>query len=165
MTQIFFERRPMSANPLDQFLIKPLIPLSLGSWDITFTNSSLFMMLTTLGILLFQYCAIKKEEVLPSRLQSLFEITYDFIDTMVKDNLGDEGKKYFPFIFSLFLFLLAGNLWGMVPYAFTFTSHIIVTFSLAFAIFIGITLLGLSKHGLGFFRCLKCCPNQSPKYS
>jgi F-type H+-transporting ATPase subunit a len=142
----------MSGNPLEQFLVKPLIPLKMGGYDITFTNSSLFMVLTTAAALCFQYAAVRGDKVIPSRIQSLFEMTYDFIGSMVKDNLGVEGKKYFPFIFSLFLFVLFGNLWGMVPYSFTFTSHIIVTFALSLTVFITVTIIGLVKHGFKFFR-------------
>ncbi|MBL9029104.1 MAG: F0F1 ATP synthase subunit A [Caedimonas sp.] len=142
----------MSGNPLEQFLIKPLVPLHMGAWDLSFTNSSLFMALTTLAILWFQYASVQDGRIIPSRFQSLFEISYDFIESMVKDNLGTEGKKYFPFIFSLFLFILFGNLWGMVPYSFTFTSHIVVTFALAITVFISVTVIGFMKHGLKFFR-------------
>jgi F-type H+-transporting ATPase subunit a len=142
----------MSGNPLDQFLIKTLIPLHIGPYDISFTNSSLFMVFTTLSILCLQYAAVRNKQLVPSRLQSLFEIAYDFISSMVKDNVGSEGKKYFPFIFSLFLFILFGNLWGMFPYSFTFTSHIAVTFALSLVVFITVTLIGLFKHGVRFFR-------------
>ena len=142
----------MSGNPLAQFLIKPLIPMQIAGYDISFTNSSLFMMLTTLGILAFQYAAIHRQRVVPNRIQSLLEVFHDFIHTMVQDNLGPEGQKYFPYIFSLFLFILFGNLWGMVPYSFTFTSHIVVTFTLAMVVFISITIIGLTKHGWKFFR-------------
>lgn len=142
----------MSGNPLAQFLIKPLIPIQIAGYDISFTNSSLFMMLTTLGILAFQYASIRSQRVVPNRIQSLLEIFHDFIQDMVKDNLGSEGQKYFPYIFSLFLFILFGNLWGMVPYSFTFTSHIVVTFTLAMVVFITITIIGLTKHGWKFFR-------------
>ena len=142
----------MSGNPLAQFLIKPIIPINIAGYDLSFTNSSLFMMLTTFVILGFQYMAIHRGQIVPHRIQSLLEIFYDFIQTMVRDNLGAEGQKYFPYIFSLFLFILFGNLWGMVPYAFTFTSHIIVTFTLAMVVFVSITIIGLVKHGWRFFR-------------
>ncbi len=142
----------MSDNPLAQFLIKPLIPLHIAGYDISFTNSSLFMLLTTFGILAFQYAAVHRQRVVPNRVQSMLEISHDFIQTMVQDNLGPEGRKYFPFIFSLFLFILFGNLWGMVPYSFTFTSHIVVTFALAMMVFVTVTVIGLVKHGFKFFR-------------
>ena len=142
----------MVTNPLEQFLIKPLIPFHIGNYDISFTNSSLFMVLTTALIILFQWAGVKDRKIIPSRLQSFYEISYEFIQTMVKDNLGEDGKKYFPFIFSLFLFILFGNLWGMIPYSFTFTSHIIVTGALAFLVFSLITTVGLMKHGVKFFR-------------
>ncbi|MBN9342776.1 MAG: F0F1 ATP synthase subunit A [Caedibacter sp. 38-128] len=142
----------MATNPLEQFLIKPLIPLHIGGYDISFTNSSLFMVLTTALIILFQWAGVKDRKLIPSRIQSFYEISYEFIQTMVKDNLGEDGKKYFPFIFSLFLFILFGNLWGMIPYSFTFTSHIVVTGALALIVFVLITSVGLAKHGFKFFR-------------
>lgn len=142
----------MATNPLEQFLIKSIVPLHIGGYDISFTNSSLFMVLTTALIILFQWAGVKDRKIIPSRIQSFYEISYDFIETMVKDNLGEDGKKYFPFIFSLFLFILFGNLWGMIPYSFTFTSHIIVTGALAFIVFVLITSVGLAKHGVKFFR-------------
>lgn len=142
----------MATNPLEQFLIKPLIPLNIGGYDISFTNSSLFMVLTTALIILFQWAGVKERRIVPSRIQAFYELSYNFIQSMVKDNLGDEGKKYFPFIFSLFLFILFGNLWGMIPYSFTFTSHIAVTGALALMVFLLITGIGLMKHGLKFFR-------------
>ncbi|MBN9412394.1 MAG: F0F1 ATP synthase subunit A [Candidatus Paracaedimonas acanthamoebae] len=142
----------MATNPLEQFLIKSIVPLHIGGYDISFTNSSLFMVLTTALIILFQWVGVKDRKIIPSRIQSFYEISYDFIQTMVKDNLGEDGKKFFPFIFSLFLFILFGNLWGMIPYSFTFTSHIIVTGALAFIVFVLITSVGLAKHGVKFFR-------------
>jgi F-type H+-transporting ATPase subunit a len=90
--------------------------------------------------------------LVPGRWQSMAELMYEFVANMIRDNVGSEGRKYFPFIFSLFMFVLFGNLLGMVPYTFTFTSHIIVTFGLAIVIFIGVTIIGFARHGAGYLR-------------
>jgi F-type H+-transporting ATPase subunit a len=94
---------------------------------------------------------IKKSSLIPNRFQSSVELLYEFVSNMVKENVGTGGKKYFPFIFSLFMFILFGNLLGMIPYSYTFTSQIIVTITLALIIFIGVTLIALIKHKLEFF--------------
>ena len=88
---------------------------------------------------------------MPGRLQSIAELSYEFIAGMVRDTVGDEGRKYFPLIFTLFMFILFGNLAGMIPYSFTFTSHIAVTFAMAAVVFVGVTVLGFIRHGLHFF--------------
>lgn len=147
-------------NPLHQFLIKEIIPLHLGGYDISFTNSSLFMVLATGLILWFQVTSLRGTTLVPTRLQSLFEMSYDFISKMVVETAGVEAKKYFPLIFSLFMFVLFGNMLGMVPYGFTFTSHILVTFALAALIFIGVTCLGFLRHGVKYFSLL--CPDGVP---
>lgn len=139
-------------SPLEQFMIKPLIPLHIAGYDISFTNSSLFMVLSTLLILWIQAASLKGSPVVPGRLQAFYETSYEFINSMVRDNTGEEGRKYFPFIFSLFLFIAAGNLWGMIPGSFTFTSHLAVSGTLAFIVFVLVTAIGFSKHGLKFFR-------------
>lgn len=139
------------ANPLQQFEIKPLVPVELGGVDASFTNSSLFMVLTMLAISVFLIAGTSKKSLVPGRLQSLAELSYEFIAGMIRDNVGQEGRKYFPFVFSLFMFVLFGNLLGMIPYSFTFTSHIAVTFAMAAFVFVGVTLIGIFRHGLHFF--------------
>jgi len=136
------------ASPLSQFEIKKLIPLEFMGYDISFTNSSLAMLTTVILILLFTSIGLKKSAIIPSRGQSLVEISYEFIANMIGDNIGKSGMKYFSFIFSLFMFILLGNLLGMLPYSFTWTSHIIVTFSISFFIFIAVTMIAIAKHGL-----------------
>ena len=138
-------------SPLDQFKIHPLIPFKLAGVDVSFTNSSLFMMVVTSIITLFFVLAMRRASLVPGRFQSMAEVGYQFVASTVKDNVGAEGRKYFPFIFSLFMFVLVGNLMGMLPYSFTVTSHIIVTFALAALIFIGVTLIALFRHGAHFF--------------
>ena len=139
------------ADPIHQFEIKELIPLELFETNISFTNSSLFMSLAIIFVTLLLLISIKNKSLIPSRLQSISEIFYEFISNMVSDNIGDKGRKFFPLIFTLFTFLLFGNMLGMLPYSFTFTSHIIVTFVLAMFIFLLVTLLGIFIHGFKFF--------------
>ena len=139
------------ADPIHQFEIKELIPLELFETNISFTNSSLFMSLAIISVILLLLVSIKNQSLIPSRLQSISEIFYEFIANMISDNIGEKGHKFFPLIFTLFAFILFGNLLGMLPYSFTFTSHIIVTFVLAIFIFLFVTLLGIFIHGFKFF--------------
>ena len=136
------------ASPLSQFEIKTLIPIEVFGYDISFTNSSLAMLITIISILLFMIIGLKNSNIVPSRKQSLIELSYEFIAGMITDNVGKAGMKYLSFIFTLFMFILVGNLLGMFPYSFTWTSHIIVTFSIAFFIFLAVTVIAISKHGL-----------------
>lgn len=135
-------------SPLEQFTIKTLIPLPhLAGFNIDFTNSSLFMALTVVAASVFLLAGMRRKALVPGRWQSMVEMTYEFIAGTVRDNVGQEGRPYFPFIFTLFMFILLCNLLGMIPYSFTVTSHIIVTFALALLIFIGCTLIAIIKHG------------------
>jgi F-type H+-transporting ATPase subunit a len=139
-------------GPLHQFEISSLYDIKLYNTDISFTNSALSMVISIILATLIFYLGSRKNGDVPNRLQILVEMSYDFIANMVKDNVGKGGRVYFPFIFSLFLFILFGNVLGMVPYNFTYTSHIIVTFGLAGFIFIGVTIIGLAKHGISFLK-------------
>ena len=139
-------------NPMHQFEIKRLIPLELFGFDASFTNSALFMVIAATLITLFTIYAMWGGKLVPTRLQSVAEISYEFIANMVRDNVGTSGMQYFPFIFTLFMFVLALNMLGMMPYSFTVTSHIIVTFALAIVVFIGVTIIGIVKHGAHFLR-------------
>ena len=138
-------------SPLEQFEIIPYIHIDLKGIDISFTNSSLAMTITVAVITLFLTFSVNTRSIVPSRLQLLSELSYNFIVQLLKDTVGTEGRKYFPFVFTIFMFVLIGNMVGMIPYSFTFTSHIIVTFALAAIVFIGVTVLGFVKHGLRFF--------------
>jgi len=138
-------------NPLEQFEIKRLIRLHIGQVDISFTNSALFMIVAVLLATALLVIGTRRAQLVPGRLQSVAELSYEFIANMIEENVGTEGMRYFPFIFTLFMFVLFGNLIGMVPYTFTYTSHIIVTFALAAVIFIGVTMIGLTRHGFHFF--------------
>jgi len=140
------------AGPISQFEIKPLVEIGpIAGLDLSFTNSSLFMLLAVVLSVALMVFGARKREMVPGRLQSVSELSYEFIANMVKDNVGSEGRKYFPFIFSLFMFILFGNTLGMIPGSFTFTSHIIVTFTLAMVVFILVTLIGLMRHGVKWF--------------
>ncbi len=139
-------------NPMHQFEIQRLIPLDLFGFDASFTNSALFMLIAACLITLFTIFAMRRKALVPSRSQSVAELSYEFVANMVRDNVGTEGMKYFPFVFTLFMFVLALNMLGMLPYSFTVTSHIIVTFALAAFVFLGVTLLGFWKHGIKFLK-------------
>ena len=109
-------------------------------------------MVITLGLVsAFMILGMRRSAIVPGRWQCAAELAYEFVAGLLRDTVGQEGRKYFPFVFTLFMFILCGNLLGMVPYSFTFTSHIVVTFALAFVIFIGVTVLGFAKHGMHFF--------------
>ena len=138
-------------GPLAQFEIKTLIPLQIGDTNVSFTNSSLFMALAVGLAVLFLVLGMRRRELVPGRWQSMAELSYEFIANLLRDTVGPEGRKYFPFVFSLFMFILFGNLLGMVPYSFTFASHVIVTFAMAMTVFVGVTILGFVKHGAHFF--------------
>lgn len=140
------------ANPVEQFKIEPLVPLEIGGVNVSFTNSSLYMVVAVVLATAFLTLSVKGRALIPGRWQSMAELMYEFVANMIRDNVGSEGRKYFPFIFSLFMFVLFGNLIGMVPYTFTYTSHIIVTFGLAIVIFLGVTVIGFARHGAGYLR-------------
>jgi F-type H+-transporting ATPase subunit a len=143
----------MAANPMSQFDVYRIGPeIKVGAFDISFTNASLFMILSTVSILLIFNLGSKKNTLLPNKLQLLAELSYTFVAKMISDTAGSKAKPYFAFIFSLFMFVLFCNMFGMIPYTFTVTSHIIVTFVLASFIFIGVTIIGFIKHGLGYLK-------------
>ncbi len=140
------------AGPIEQFEIKPLLELTAGGVDLSFTNSSAYMVLTVAlaaGLLLI---GTAKRSLVPGRWQSVSEVLFEFVGKTLRENAGKEGMRFFPLVFSLFMFILVANLIGMFPFAFTVTSHIIVTFALAMIVFGTVTVYGLAKHGLGFFR-------------
>ncbi len=141
-------------SPLEQFEIVPFINFKSSGIDLSFTNSSLSMLITVAFITVFLTFTVSTRSIVPSRLQLLSELSYNFIAQLLKDTVGNEGRKYFPLVFTIFMFVLIGNMVGMIPYSFTFTSHIIVTFALAAMVFIGVTILGFIKHGLHYFALL-----------
>lgn len=138
-------------SPVEQFTIKTLYDLNLMGIDVSFTNASLFMILSICCSIGFLYFGARKKSIVPNRIQCLVEMSYEFVANMVKENAGKGSQAYFPFVFTLFMFILFGNLLGMIPYSYTFTSQIAVTFTLAAIIFVGVTLIALFKHGFKFF--------------
>ena len=138
-------------SPLEQFEIIPYWQIKINNLDLSFTNSSFAMVLTVAFITIFLTATVKTRSIIPTRMQLISEMSYNFINQLLNDTVGNEGKQYFPFIFTIFMFVLIGNMIGMVPYSFTFTSHIIVTFALASVVFIGTTILGFVRHRLHFF--------------
>ncbi|WP_222184294.1 F0F1 ATP synthase subunit A [Geminicoccus harenae] len=138
------------ADPLHQFVINPLVPINVAGLDLSFTQSSLWMMITVAAAYGLVMLGTKHAALIPGRLQSVVELAYEFIAGLIKDNAGREGMRYFPAIFTLFMFILFGNMLGLVPMAFTFTSHIIVTFAMAITVFVLITALGFAIHGAHF---------------
>ena len=133
-------------SPLEQFTIKRIFDLNIGGIDVSFTNSAAFMIVSIVLISSLMILGSRKQLLIPNRWQNLAEMTYELIAKTVRENIGDEGKKFFPFIFSLFVFILFCNGLGLIPYSFTVTSHIIVTFTFAALVFIGVTVLGFVRH-------------------
>ena len=145
----------MIYTPLEQFSIISIIPIHIGNYYLSFTNSALYIFLAIGFIfLLFQLVTQNGGNLVPSRWQSFVEMIYEFVVSLVDEQIGSKGKKYFPLIFTTFVFLLFTNLIGMIPYSFTATSHLVVTFGLSLSIFIGITIVGFQIHGLHFFSFL-----------
>jgi len=139
------------ADPLLQFQINPIVPLEIAGINVSLTNSSLAMIAAAALVTAFMAGSMRGRALVPGRWQSMAEISYEFVANMIRDNVGSEGRPFFPFILTLFMFILFGNLLGLLPYSFTFTSHIIVTFAMALTVFIGVTIIGLVRHGLHFF--------------
>ncbi len=139
------------ASPIEQFKIQPIVPIKLGELDLSFTNSALAMVITVAAASLFLALGARRRALVPGRWQVMSEMAYEFVANMIRDNVGDAGRRYFPYIFTLFMFILIGNLLGLIPGAFTFTSHIIVTLGMALTVFVAVTLIGIFKHGLHFF--------------
>jgi F-type H+-transporting ATPase subunit a len=143
-------------DPMHQFEIHPLIPIhvALGGkqLDLSFTNSGLLMLLAVVIITGFLTLAASSRALVPGRMQSIAEISYEFVANLVRDTVGTDGMQYFPFIFAIFSFVLLCNMLGMMPFSFTVTSHIIVTFAMALGVVLTVVVLGFAKHGLGFLK-------------
>jgi F-type H+-transporting ATPase subunit a len=139
-------------GPMHQFEIQRIMPLEIAGYDVSFTNSSLFMAIAVALITGFLLYAMRAGALVPGRMQSVAEVLYEYIATMVRENLGPEGARFFPWVFTIFIFILTLNLMGMIPYSFTVTSHIIVTFALAAMVWITVTIVGFARHGFGYLR-------------
>ena len=137
-------------DPIHQFHIKELVHIDVGGMNLSFTNSALFMIIAAVLAGGFLYYTTSSRAVVPGRLQSVSEMAYEFVANMLRDGAGASGMKFFPLVFSLFMFVLVGNLLGMFPYFFTFGSHIIVTFALAMLVIGTVVVYGFWKHGLHF---------------
>ena len=142
----------MANDPIHQFHIAKWIPIEIGGLDFSFTNSSAFMVATVAAAGAFLYMTTSSRGLIPGRLQSISEMSYEFVASMLRDAAGSQGMKFFPFVFSLFMFVLVANVIGLFPYFFTVTSHIIVTFALALLVIGTVIVYGLMKNGLGFFK-------------
>ena len=143
----------MATNPMQQFEVYRIGPeIKIESLDLSFTNASLFMLLSALAICGVLFLGTRERKLVPDKLQLISEIIYNFIAKMISDTAGTKAKPYFPFIFSLFMFVLFCNMLGMLPYSFTVTSHIIITLIMAIFIFIAITIIGFLKHGFGYLK-------------
>jgi F-type H+-transporting ATPase subunit a len=147
-------------SPLEQFEIHAIVPISIGGLDVSFTNSALWMAIAVALVYGLVMLGSRHASVVPGRLQSLVEMSYEFIGNMVGSTVGREGRRYFPFIFTLFMFILFGNALGMIPGSFTYTSHIVVTFSMAIFVVTTVTVIGIVRHGWHFFSFFapKGCP-------
>lgn len=141
------------AGPMEQFAIKVLHPFNVGGYDMSFTNSSLWMAVALAGVAIFLFVGTAKPQLVPGRWQAAVEYVYDFIRKMLDENVGPEGRKFAPLIFSIFIFVLACNILGLIPWvgAFTPTSHIAVTLGLAVIVFVTVCIVGFARHGFHFF--------------
>jgi F-type H+-transporting ATPase subunit a len=139
-------------QPLEQFEIERIVPLHIGKLDVSYTNSALMMTIVVVLITALIMLSTRRAALVPGRWQSVTEMLYEFVADMVDTNAGHGARQFFPFVFTLFVFILFSNLLGLVPYSFTVTSHIIVTFALAAIVFVGVTIVGIVKHGWHFLR-------------
>jgi len=137
---------------MHQFEIKRIIPIDLFGYDVSFTNASLFMVIAVVLIVGFLILAMGRRALVPGRVQSIAELSYEYIANMVRETLGEDGMKFFPWVFTIFIFILTLNLLGLIPYSFTVTSHIIVTFAFAAMVWIMVTLIGFVRHGIGYLK-------------
>jgi len=139
-------------DPIRQFDIHKMVDIHIGNYDISFTNSSFMMVVSVVAICMFLLLSTSKKSLVPGRLQSLAEISYEFVANMVRSTAGRDGLKFFPFIYALFMFILFANMFGLIPFFFTTTSHIIVTFVLAMIVMLTVIIVGFWKNGFGFLQ-------------
>lgn len=140
------------ADPIHQFIIQDIVPLSIGGINVSFTNSALWMVIAAGLSTTVLTLAMRQRALIPGRMQVFAESVYEFVANMVRENVGAGGRQYFPFIFTLFVVVLMGNMLGLIPYSFTYTSHLAVTAGLALFIFLWVTILGFVKHGAHFLH-------------
>lgn len=142
----------MKMTPMEQFAVKPLVPLHIGGYDVSFTNQALWMWIVVGAVSLFMTLAVRRRSLVPTRLQSMAEISYEFVADMIGSAAGEDGLKFFSFIFTLFMFILFSNVLGLLPGSFTVTSQICVTFGLAAFIIVMVIVTGFIHHGIGFLK-------------
>ena len=139
-------------DPIHQFGIHKLVDIKIGGYDVSFTNSSLFMVLTLAVIALVLLWGSSARAVVPGRAQTVAELSYEFVVKTLRDTTGEAGLRFLPLVFSLFMFVLVANLFGMIPYFFTVTSHIVVTAALALLVIFTVTIYGFYKNGIHFLK-------------
>jgi F-type H+-transporting ATPase subunit a len=149
-------------DPIHQFDLHRILHITVGGWDLSFTNSAFFMLLAVLLTFFFFLLATQARALVPGRLQSVAEVAHDFIAGIVQESMGKGGMKFFPLVFTLFAFIFATNMLGMFPGAFTVTSHIAVTAALAGLVFLTVIVVGFAKNGLGFLKLF--APSGIPLY-
>jgi len=142
----------VAASPMEQFEVKPIIPLHIGSYDVSFTNQSLWMCIVVGAVSLFMAVALSNRRLVPTRMQSMAEMSYEFVANMINLSAGEDGLKFFPFIFTIFLFIATSNFFGLIPGSFTVTSQIAVTFALTMLVILTVIVTGFIKHGFGFLK-------------
>lgn len=147
-------------NPLEQFEIKKIFPLDINGVDISFTNSSLCMVITVVVVFLGMLLCLRKRDIVPTKSQAFAEAIYEFVQNIIGETLGKEGFKFVAFVFSLFLFVSFGNLLGLFPYSFTFTSHVAAVGTLSMFCFVLNIILGIKHRGLSYFHTF--CPEGLP---
>ncbi|WP_068080848.1 F0F1 ATP synthase subunit A [Polycladidibacter stylochi] len=139
-------------DPIHQFHINDIISLNIAGIDFSFTNAALFMVVTVAVAALFLLLSTNRRGLVPSRMQLLAEMSYEFVASTLRGAAGNDGMRFFPLVFSLFMFVFVANLLGLVPYFYTVTSQIIVTFALAMLVIGTVTVYGFFKHGFGFLK-------------
>jgi len=140
----------VAVSPMEQFQVKPIIPLHIGGYDVSFTNQSLWMCIVVGAVSLFMAVAVSNRRLVPSRMQSMAEMSYEFVANMINMAAGEDGLRFFPFIFTIFLFVATSNFFGLLPGSFTVTSQIAVTFALTALVILTVIVTGFIKHGIGF---------------
>jgi F-type H+-transporting ATPase subunit a len=138
-------------DPIHQFEIHPIVPFKIGGLDLSFTNASLFMVIVLGAVWFLMVWGTRNRELVPGKLQAAAELSYEFVANTVRGSAGNEGMRFFPFVFSLFMFVLFSNLIGLIPYSFTVTSQIAVTFTFAMLVILTVILYGIYLHGIKWF--------------
>jgi len=139
-------------NPMEQFRVEPILPLHIAGYDVSFTNQALVMCVVVAAISIFMVIASTSRKLVPGRMQSMAELSYEFVGNMIHSAAGEEGLKFFPLVFTIFFFVLFANVVGLIPGVFTVTSQIAVTFALAMLVILTVLVTGFARHGFGFLK-------------